>query len=96
MVPPEVLPPGLNGIFSTTMIPAKADAVREQRLAARRPSIYNPLLAQRRAPVDSTASATPRPVRPAAAQWMGDASQLNSSQPQAQELLVHPRAIRRW
>ena len=58
VVPPEVLPPGLNGIFATTIIPAEADAVREQRLAARRPSLYNPLLALRRAPVDSTATAT--------------------------------------
>ena len=90
VVPPEVLPPGLNGIFSTTIIPAEADAVREQRLAARRPSLYNPLLALRRAPVDSTATATPRPVQLAAAQWTGDASRLSSSQPQAQELLVLP------
>jgi predicted amidohydrolase len=90
VVPPEVLPPGLNGIFATTIIPAEADAVREQRLAARRPSLYNPLLALRRAPVDSTATATPRPVQLAAAQWTGDASRLSSSQPQAQELLVLP------
>jgi predicted amidohydrolase len=90
VVPPEVLPPGLNGIFSTTIIPAEADAVREQRLAARRPSLYNPLLALRRAPVDSTATATARPVQLAAAQWTGDASRLNSSQPQAKELLVLP------
>jgi predicted amidohydrolase len=90
VVPPELLPPGLNGIFSTTIIPAEADAVREQRLAARRPSLYNPLLALRRAPVDSTATATPRPVQLAAAQWTGDASRLSSSQPQAQELLVLP------
>ena len=90
VVPPEVLPPGLNGIFATTIIPAEADAVREQRLAARRPSLYNPLLALRRAPVDSTATAPPRPVRLAAAQWTGNASRLSSSQPQLQELLVLP------
>ena len=90
VVPPELLPPGLNGIFSTTIIPAEADAVREQRLAARRPSLYNPLLALRRAPVDTTATATPRAVQMAAAQWTGDASRLSSSQPQAQELLVLP------
>ena len=90
VVPPKVLPPGLNGIFATTIVPADADGVREQRLAARRPALYNPLLALRRAPVDSTATATPRPVQLAAAQWMGDASRLSSSQPQAQELLVLP------
>jgi predicted amidohydrolase len=90
VLPPELLPPGLNGIFSTTIIPAEADAVREQRLAARRPSLYNPLLALRRAPVDSTATAPPRPVQLAAAQWTGDASRLSSSQPQPQELLVLP------
>ena len=90
VVPPEVLPPGLNGIFATTIIPAEADAVREQRLAARRPSLYNPLLALRRAPVDNTATAPPRPVRLAAAQWTGNASRLSSSQPQLQELLVLP------
>ena len=90
VVPPEVLPPGLNGFFATTIIPAEADAVREQRLAARRPSLYNPLLALRRAPVDSTATAPPRPVRLAAAQWTGNASRLSSSQPQLQELLVLP------
>lgn len=90
VVPPEVLPPGLNGIFAATIIPAEADAVREQRLAARRPALYNPLLALRRAPVDTTATATPRQVQLAAAQWTGDASRLSSSQPQAQELLVLP------
>ena len=90
VVPPVELPPGLNGIFATTIIPAEADAVREQRLAARRPSLYNPLLALRRAPVDTTATATTRPVQLAAAQWTGDASLLASSQPQAQELLVLP------
>ena len=90
VVPPAELPPGLNGIFAATIIPAEADAVREQRLAARRPSLYNPLLALRRAPVDTTATATTRPVQLAAAQWTGDASLLASSQPQAQELLVLP------
>ena len=90
VVPPAVLPPGLNGIFATTIVPAEADTVREQRLAARRPALYNPLLALRRAPVDSTATATPRLVRLAAAQWVGDASRISSSQPQAQELLVLP------
>jgi predicted amidohydrolase len=90
VVPPAVLPPGLNGIFATTITPAEADAEREKRMAARRPSLYNPLLALRRAPVDTTATATPRPVQLAAAQWTGDASRLSSSQPRPQELLVLP------
>jgi predicted amidohydrolase len=90
VVPPAVLPPGLNGIFATTIIPAEADAVREQRLAARRPGLYTPWLALRRAPVDNTATATPRSVQFAAAQWTTGPSRLGSSQPQAQELLVLP------
>ena len=87
VVPPEVLPPGLHGFISATIVPARADAVRDQRLAARRPSLYNPLLALRRAPVDSTATTTRRPVDLAAAQWP---SQLESSAPRSQELLVLP------
>jgi predicted amidohydrolase len=90
VVPPAVLPPGLNGIIATTITPAEADPEREKRMAARRPSLYNPLLALRRAPVDTTATATPRPVQLAAAQWTGDASRLSSSQPRPQELLVLP------
>ncbi len=90
VVPPKVLPPGLNGIFSATITPADADAVRDQRLAARRPSLYNPLLALRRAPVDVTATASRRPVQLAAAQWSTGPSRLSSSQPQPNELLVLP------
>ena len=90
VVPPEVLPPGLNGLVTATIVPADADRVRAQRLASRRPELYNPLLALRRAPVDTTATATPRTVRLAAAQWTGDASRLSSSQPQGLELLVLP------
>jgi hypothetical protein len=37
-------------------------------LAARRPSLYNPLLALRRAPFDSNATVGKRPVQLAAAQ----------------------------
>ena len=90
VVPPETLPPGLNGIFATTITPSEADAVREGRLARRRPSLYNPLLALRRAPVDSTATHTRRSVTLAAAQWPLGPSRLSTSQPQAQELLVLP------
>lgn len=87
---PAVLPPGLNGIFSATITPADADAVRDQRLAARRPSLYNPLLALRRAPVDVTVTASRRPVQLAAAQWSTGPSRLTSSQLQPNELLVLP------
>lgn len=90
VVPPEHLPPGLNGIFSATITPSDADAVRERRLAQRRPSLYNPLLALRRAPVDGTATTPPRAVSVAAAQWPEGASQLGSTQPRANELLVLP------
>lgn len=90
VVPPETLPPGLNGIFATTITPSEADAVREARLARRRPSLYNPLLALRRAPVDSTATHTRRSVTLAAAQWPLGPSRLSTSQPRAQELLVLP------
>lgn len=90
VVPPETLPPGLNGIITTTIIPAEADAVRQRRLAARRPSLYNPLLALRRASSDSSATIGKRPVQMAAAQWLGGSSQLGSSQPRTNELLVLP------
>jgi predicted amidohydrolase len=90
VVPPERLPPGLNGWVATTIIPAEADAVRQRRLAARRPSLYNPWLALRRAPVDSSATMGNRPVPLAAAQWLGSSSQLGSSQPRANELMVLP------
>lgn len=90
VVPPETLPPGLNGIFSTTITPSAADPVRDSRLARRRPSLYNPLLAFRRAPVDNTATKTPTAVSLAAAQWPEGASRLSTSQPRANELLVLP------
>jgi predicted amidohydrolase len=91
VVPPEVLPPGLHGFISHTIVPAAADPVREERLARRRPALYNPLLALRRAPVDVTATRTPRPaVALAAAQWPEGASRLATARPQAGELLVLP------
>ena len=90
VVPPQVLPPGLNTLVTATIVPAEADPVREQRLAARRPSLYNPLLALRRAPVDSTATRSPRSVNLAAAQWPAGPSRLASSRPRPAELLVLP------
>jgi predicted amidohydrolase len=91
VVPPEVLPPGLNGFITSTIVPAAADPVRERQLARRRPALYNPLLALRRAPVDVTATRTPRRAVPlAAAQWPEGAARLASAQPQPGELLVLP------
>ncbi|WP_353617843.1 nitrilase-related carbon-nitrogen hydrolase [Synechococcus sp. CCAP 1479/9] len=90
VVPPETLPPGLHGWITTTIIPAEADAVRQRRLAARRPSLYNPLLALRRASSDSNATVGKRPVQLAAAQWLGGSSQLGRSQPRTNELMVLP------
>ncbi len=90
VVPPQVLPPGLNTLITATIVPAEADAVREQRLAARRPSLYNPLLALRRAPVDSIATGSARVVAMAAAQWPLGESRLTSARPQPGELLVLP------
>ena len=90
VIPPERLPPGLNGIFATTITPAEADPVREAQLSRRRPSLYNPLLALRRAPVDNTASATRNRVTLEGAQWPMGASRLSGSQPKANALLVLP------
>ncbi|MEB3330952.1 MAG: nitrilase-related carbon-nitrogen hydrolase [Synechococcaceae cyanobacterium] len=90
VVPPRWLPPGLNGFITATITPADADAEREQRLAARRPSLYNPLLALRRAPLDVTATTVRRTVVLAAAQWPEGPSLLDASRPRAGELLVLP------
>jgi predicted amidohydrolase len=91
VVSPELLPPGMNGFITQTIVPAAADPVREQRLARRRPALYNPLLALRRSPVDVSATRTRRPaVALAAAQWPQGAVRLASIQPQPGELLVLP------
>jgi len=90
VVPPQVFPPGLNTLITATIVPAEADRVREQRLAARRPSLYRPLLALRRAPVDALANSSPRSVNLAAAQWPEGPSRLASSKPRPAELLVLP------
>ena len=90
VVAPQVLPPGLNGIYATTITPAAADPVRDQRLAMRRPSLYNPWLALRRAPVDLTATKTPRTISLAAAQWVRGDSQLRTTTPADGELMVLP------
>jgi predicted amidohydrolase len=90
VVPPKVLPPGLNGIYATTITPAAADPVRDQRLALRRPSLYNPWLTLRRAPVDLTATKTPQALNLAAAQWNNGDSQLQTTTPGNGELMVLP------
>ena len=90
VVPPKVLPPGLNGIYATTITPAAADPLRDQRLALRRPSLYNPWLTLRRAPVDLTATKTPQVINLAAAQWVSGDSQLQTTKPANGELMVLP------
>lgn len=90
VVPPEVLPPGLNGIFATTITPADADKAREASLSRRRPDLYRPLLALHRSPVDANATKTERKVALAAAQWPQGASLMDAAQPGADELMVLP------
>ncbi len=90
VVPPEVLPPGLNGIFSATIMPADADQSRAARLALRRPALYLPLLALHRGPVDGNATKTPRTVSLAAAQWSEGPSLLDTARPAEGELMVLP------
>jgi len=69
VVPPENLPPGLAGVYATTITPADADAERGAQLARRRPELYSPVLALHRSPTDANATVTPRSVSLAAAQW---------------------------
>ncbi|MFO1158667.1 MAG: carbon-nitrogen hydrolase family protein [Reyranellaceae bacterium] len=90
VVPPEVLPPGLNGVFSTTITPSEADATRSAALARRRPGIYTPLLALHRAPVDGNATTKLRTAFLAATQWPDGPSLMTSTRPQERELMVLP------
>jgi predicted amidohydrolase len=89
VVPPEYLPPGLAGVYSTTIVPADADKERTAKLARRRPDLY-PLLALHRSPTDGNATTTVRSVALAAAQWPEGPSLLSSARPGAGELLVLP------
>ncbi len=90
VVPPETLPPGLAGIYATTITPSEADAERTAQLARRRPDLYLPLLALHRSPTDANATTTVRTVSLAAAQWPEGASLLSTARPSAGELLVLP------
>jgi predicted amidohydrolase len=90
VVPPEVLPPGLNGAFVATIMPADADTARSAALARRRPALYTPLLALHRSPTDGNATKSPRAVPLAAAQWPAGPSHLATAQPEEGELLVLP------
>ncbi len=90
VVPPENLPPGLAGIYATTITPADADAERGAQLARRRPELYSPVLALHRSPTDANATVTARSVSFAAAQWPEGPSLLSSARPGAGELLVLP------
>lgn len=90
VVKPEVLPPGLNSVFATTITPADAEKVREARLSLRRPSLYKPLLALHRSPVDGNATKTERKVSLAAAQWPEGPSLMSEAKPAEGELMVLP------
>ena len=90
VVPPETLPPGLAGVYATTIVPADADAERTAVLARRRTDLYVPLLALHRSPTDSNATVAARSVSLAAAQWPEGPSLLSSARPGAGELLVLP------
>jgi predicted amidohydrolase len=90
VVPPEVLAPGLHGVFSADIVPAEADAPRIAALARRRPGVYTPLLALHRAPVDGNATKGQRTVALAAAQWPEGPSLMATTQPAEGELMVLP------
>lgn len=90
VVAPETLPPGLAGIYATTITPADADAERAAALARRRPELYSPVLALHRSPTDANATVTVRSVSLAAAQWPEGPSLLSSARPGPGELLVLP------
>ncbi|MGQ3673363.1 nitrilase-related carbon-nitrogen hydrolase [Xanthobacter sp. TB0136] len=91
VVPPEVLPPGLNGVFASTIEPAKADQARTDRLKLRHPDIYSPLLALHRTPVDGNATRNPRPASLVAAQWPAGPSLLSQVKVGENELTVLPQ-----
>ena len=90
VVPPETLPPGLAGVFATSIVPAEADAERTSQLARRRPDLYVPLLALHRSPTDGNATTSVRSVALSAAQWPDGPSLLASARPEPGELLVLP------
>ncbi|WP_245428018.1 carbon-nitrogen hydrolase family protein [Roseiarcus fermentans] len=90
VVPPEDLAPGLHGIFTATVTPSDADAVRDARLALRRPGLYSPLLALHRSPVDGNATVVRRSVSLAAVQWPEGPSLLAAVSPAEGALTVLP------
>jgi predicted amidohydrolase len=90
VVAPEVLQPGLNGIYTATIDPAADDATREARLAWRRPELYSPLLAFHRCPTDSNATKTPRQAELVAVQWPAGPSHFDKVTVTAGALTVLP------
>jgi predicted amidohydrolase len=90
VVPPVELAPGLNGAIVVTIRPADAERSRAARLALRRPALYLPLLALHRTPVDGNATATPRTVSLAGAQWPEGPALLTEARPAEGELMVLP------
>ena len=88
--PPKALAPGFHGLVAATIQPADADPSRAARLALRRPSLYLPLLALHRSPVDGAATGRPLAVSLAAAQWPEGPSLLGAVRPTEGELMVLP------
>ncbi|MBG0811846.1 carbon-nitrogen hydrolase family protein [Methylosinus sp. H3A] len=90
VAPPEELPPGLNGVYSTTITPTDADKTRAERLALRRPELYTPWLALHRSPVDPNAAKTRRKATLVAAQWPEGPSLMDRTKPPKGSLTVLP------
>ncbi len=61
VVPPEVLSPGVHGVITAEIEPAKSAPVRAALLQRRRPELYG-LLAIHRAPTDANAASEARDV----------------------------------
>src|SRR5262249_42135345 len=76
--------------ITATIIPADAAPSRMASLARRRPTLYTPLLALHRSPIDGNATKTQRTVALAAVQWPDGPSLLESVRPAEGELMVLP------
>lgn len=90
VAPPEELPPGLRGVYTTTITPSDADASRAERLALRRPELYSPWLALHRSPVDGNATAARRMATLVAVQWPEGPSLMEETKPPKGAITVLP------
>lgn len=90
VVPPEILEPGLNGVYTAVIDLSEADAQRAQRLAKRRPDLYHPTLALHRALPDVNASQHPITTTLIAAQWSETHCGLDQATVEKDALLVLP------